>query len=54
MVAILEATPEFTDAFTPEPFSVPRFLWRMTGYGISCMAKCLTGIFIYPFAVKAK
>lgn len=54
MIAILEATPQFTDAFTPEPFSIPYFLWRMAGYGIAGLAKVFIGTFIYPFAVNTK
>ena len=54
MIAILEATPQFSDFFLPESFSIPQFFWRMAGYGISSMAKFLIGVFIYPFAVNAK
>ena len=54
MIAILEATPQFADVFIPEPFSIPQFVWRMAGYGISSMAKFLIGVFIYPFAVNSK
>jgi len=54
MIAILEATPQFAEAFTPEPFSVPQFLWRMAGYGISSVLKFSIGVFIYPYAVNAR
>jgi hypothetical protein len=54
MVAILEATPQFTDAFRPEPFSIPQFFWRMGKYGISSIVKFLTGVLVYPFAAHVK
>jgi len=54
MVAILESTPQFVDAFTSEPFSILQFLCRMAGYGISSVFKFSIGILVYPFAVNAK
>ena len=54
MMAVLEATPQFTDAFIPEFFSIPQFLWRMAGYGISSALKVTIGILVYPFAVYLK
>ncbi len=54
MIAILEATPQFTGAFIPEPSSIPLIAWRMARYGISITAKFLIGVFIYPFAVNAE
>ena len=54
MVALLEATPQFTDIFIPESFSIPQFLWRMAGYGISSAVKVSIGILVYPFAVYLK
>ena len=54
MVAILEATTEFTEYFLPEPFSLPQFLWRLSRYGASISFRFIVGGLIYPFAVKAK
>jgi hypothetical protein len=54
MIAILEAAPQFAVFFLPERFSIPRFLWRMSGYGLSSAVKFMIGCFIYPFAVNAR
>lgn len=54
MIAILEATPEFVHLFFPEPMSIPRFFWRVTGYGASSVLKLMVGCILYPFAVKMK
>jgi hypothetical protein len=54
MLAILEATPQFTSAFLPEPLSKIGFLARMTGYGITSGIRFFIGTFLYPFAIKAK
>ena len=54
MLAILEASPSFTDAFLPEPLSRIEFFARMTGYGISSGIRFFVGSLLYPFAIRAK
>lgn len=54
MIALLEASPEFTEFFVPEAMSVSRFLWHMTGYGLSSAAKLAVGCLIYPVSILGR
>jgi len=54
MTAILETTPEFTDAFLPERVSRHRLLLSVVGYGILSVVKLIIGMALYPLAVYSK
>lgn len=54
MVAILEATPDFTGLFFPERQAGLMAGLQIVGCGCASAAKLLVGLLIYPIAVRAR
>ena len=54
MVAILEASPHYTDHFLPEAVSLSRFFFSMMRYGVQTGLKAVLGCCIYPIAIRAR
>jgi hypothetical protein len=51
MTAILEATPEFTEFFLPNPMSRCKLFFCLIRYGVSAVTKLLIGLILFPLAV---
>jgi hypothetical protein len=54
LLALLEASPQFTEFFLPVEQSVSRTVLRLTAHAASFAVKLMIGGFIYPIAVRAR
>jgi len=54
MVAILEASPYYTNHFLPEVVSLSHFFFSMMRYGVQTGVKVVLGLCIYPIAKRAR
>ena len=54
MAAVLEASPEFADAFLPRNVSLARFLGRLAVSGTIAVGQALLGAVLLPVASRAR